>query len=874
MGLRFRAVTVVGASLLAATLLVFGVTATIVLRGFARVETADAEKNVARVREAVDREMDLLLLRANDWSAWDDCHAFVQDGNQAFVASNLQDLTLQEQKLNGMIFLDPSGRVVHSKFWDFDANAPASEPAGLLAHIAPGRPLNAHREVTDRKVGIVSLDSGPLIVASLPVITSERTGPIAGTIVWSKWLSAERVKEVEKETRLSLAALRADRAMADARDGEALGRLEGSPGGAFVREEDGEWLRGYALYTDVQGKAAVLLRARMPRSIHAQARASLWAALASAGGLAVLFTGALLFFVDRLVVRRTLAMQAEVAAIAASGDRSRRVTVAGNDEIGRLSAGVNDLLARVDKAEAELVRAHDEALQAAQAKARFLANVSHELRTPLNGIIGLGRLALETPLSPEQREYLQAIRSSGQTLLLLVNEILDFSKVEAGKLTLEKTPFDLRAVLEETLLPLRPRADERGILLQTDVASGVPAALVGDPLRLRQVLTNLAGNALKFTLQGSVTIEVRSRPAAPGTATLRFAVVDTGIGIPGAVQGKIFEAFAQGDSSTSRKFGGTGLGLAISRQIVELMGGQLKVESREGHGSTFWFEAVFPVHQGKVARERGDSGGFPMVTKRLRVLLADDNAVNRLVGQKTLEKLGHSVTVVPGGEEAVQACEKSSFDAILLDIQMPGVDGFEALRRIRTREAELAFRTPVFALTADAMPGAAEASKRAGFDEHLVKPLDPGRLAAALGKAVGDHAPAPVPGRRSETPTATAIVRGELLRHVGNDEALLHEIVGVFLKGAGDARREILQACESGDLRALGAHAHRVNGSLRTLGARRASAAADEVEKLAREGKGPQAQEAVKQLLKLLAAAVGELELLVGGRRATPGAQG
>ncbi|MCE9584351.1 MAG: hypothetical protein K8T20_17830, partial [Planctomycetes bacterium] len=514
MGLRFRALAVVGAILLLGASLFFGVTAWIILAGFSRVETADAEKNVARAREAIDADLASILVRASDWSAWDDCYRFALGQNPEFVATNLPDQGWQEQKSNGMVIFDVSGKVIYQKFWNLDANTEAPEPPGLMKMLAPGQPLNRHLDVASRSGAIVMLDEGPLLVASRPIITTAHTGPIAGTMFWFRWLSPPRLAEYQEKTKLALEVIRLDRPAPAGEAAAALAALrKASRGTAYIHPVDTKSLSGYALYPDQDGKPAFLLRVSMPREINSQARASLWTTLLAFGVLAAFFCFLMLFFIDRLVVRRALRMTSEVQAVTSSKDRTHRIAVLGSDELATLASNINALLSTIESAERDLVRAREAALQAARVKTQFLANVSHEIRTPLNGIIGLGRLALDTTLTTEQREYLQAIRSSGQILLALVNDILDLSKVESGKLTLEKIPFELRALLEETLVPLRPRGEERGLKLELAVAREVPEAFLGDPLRLRQVVTNLVGNALKFTLQGSVRILVA--PGAP-----------------------------------------------------------------------------------------------------------------------------------------------------------------------------------------------------------------------------------------------------------------------------------------------------------------------------------------------------------------------
>jgi PAS domain S-box-containing protein len=378
----------------------------------------------------------------------------------------------------------------------------------------------------------------------------------------------------------------------------------------------------------------------------------------------------------------------------------------------------------------ELAATRDRALEASRIKSEFLANVSHELRTPMNGIIGLTELVLVNPLSAEQLEYLEMIKSSADSLLGLLNDLLDFSRMEAGKLALVPVPFDLRKHLDDVVKPMRFRAGAKGLRFVHDVDAGVPENVIGDPDRLRQVLINLAGNAIKFTHEGSVRLRVRLVSAINRRAVLRFTVRDTGIGIPAESQTVIFQPFTQADGSTTRKYGGSGLGLSISTQLVEMMGGTITVESQPGEGSTFEFSAPFllPADEPEPARDKKAERPGPPAMPSCDILLAEDNLVSQRLVTRMLEKQGHRVTVASNGREAVETAERRAFDLIFMDVQMPEMDGLQATAALR----RLGVRTPVVALTARAMTGDRERCLDAGMNTYLSKPVRMGEIEAAV----------------------------------------------------------------------------------------------------------------------------------------------
>jgi signal transduction histidine kinase/ActR/RegA family two-component response regulator len=677
--------------LLALLLVEIGVIGGFLLPRFEQIETGNAQASMRRIDLGVHNALEGLRVSATDWGNWADTYRFMQERNADYADENLNVISMKQLHLSTLAIIDAGGNIVWSYSFDLATEKPLKIDVLEGPQLPAGFPWLESLKDGKSHEGLIATNQGVMLTAVAPILNGYAQGPLRGLMLMGRLLTMTELTAIGRnaQTQVGIEAIR-----------DPSGRFFlPAPRGPYASMVDRtlvthDMMQISRTFRDVYGDAVLSLKVNIPRDISANARSTIGYMLAIVTGL----SAALLLF----------------------------------------------LLGILNRITARMERARKEAEAEAAAKTSFVAIMSHEIRTPLNAILGFTHLCLQSALNPKQLDYLSKIQHASSTLMQIVNDILDFSKLEANLVELEDARFALMSVLTGVEFIVGDQARRKGLSFSIDRTSDVPAELRGDALRLEQILLNLVGNAVKFTSSGAINIAIAVTATDAKSVELEFRITDSGIGLSDEQIGRLFHAFTQADSSTTRQYGGTGLGLAICKRLVQAMGGRIWAEGRLGEGSLFAFTAKFgrlhtPLAMPQTLPEPPMAPAGPAMAEIVaslrdsRILVVEDNEFNQQVIAELLEQVGATVALAGTGQDALrQVSGDARFDAVLMDVQMPDMDGYEATRAIRAMPGME--KLVVIAITANATAEDRARCLEAGMTDFQPKPIDPQALYRTLSR--------------------------------------------------------------------------------------------------------------------------------------------
>jgi signal transduction histidine kinase/CheY-like chemotaxis protein len=693
-------------AILSITGFLYLIAAKILLYNFDRAEQQLIQLNLQRVEGAINQDLDQLQSKIYEYAHWNDTYNFIKKRNADYIKVTWANVPLTNMKLNIVALVDVSSQIVFKKGFDFRTQRNRAFPEAIDRGGKLDKMLAQYFVNKNGTHGLLMLPEGPLLIASSPILTSEIKGPSRGRLLMGRYLNQSAVQQLEDLTQLSITLYPSQDGSLPEDVKKAEIALRDRTQKQFTQPLSAHQIAGYFYLHDIFDQPSLLVRVDTDRSIYQQGLLSL-RYLGGSLSLVGLVCGIAIY---RLLKRLVHSITVE---------RDRQYLAEVNEKLEHL---VEQRTTELYEQTIALQTSKEAAEVANQAKSEFLANMSHELRTPMTAVLGYADILTCTDLSTEQQQYVQAIHCSGNHLLTIINDILDLSRLEVGMLKVAAQPFAIKDLQSSLIYLFQREAAKKGLLFTATIDPTLPASVIGPFDRLQQVLANLISNAIKFTSTGKISFCIDSDGNSESGLKLKFVIQDTGIGIAPQDQARIFEAFIQVDSSSTRLYQGTGLGLSICRKIVHLMGGEIGVESVLGKGSTFWFTVALEPFHPAVSTSANDT--LPMVNASptsATILVVEDVEVNQILLEQMLQRLGYHCDLVNNGQEALERLAQKSYELVIMDCQMPVVNGYEATRRLRQQDPH--HQTIVIGVTAHAMLGDREKCLAAGMDDYLSKPF-------------------------------------------------------------------------------------------------------------------------------------------------------